>query len=152
MATILEQLRKKQADIREQISANSLPLDELLAMQELNYRINVMETFQSFVKTAPLSTEIKVLAQHYNVFDVYLRYLLKDHRFGFAADDKGKQLSETAKKAVEDIIFSSQKRFTSFVAQTQDQYKKCVSECANTVLPMWLQYRDSYVPIKLQEA
>lgn len=152
MATILEQLRKKQADIREQISANSLPLDDLLAMQELNYRINVLETFQSLVKTAPLSTDVKVLALHYNVLDVYLRYLLKDHRFGFATDDNGKKICETAQKAVEDIIFASQKKFTSFVAQTQDQYKKSVSECANTVLPMWLQYRDSYVPIKLQEA
>ena len=46
MASILSQLLKKQADIKEQIAANSLPLDELLVMQELNYRISVLETFQ----------------------------------------------------------------------------------------------------------
>ena len=39
MATILEQYRKRQNDIREQIAANSLPLDQVLIMQELNYRI-----------------------------------------------------------------------------------------------------------------
>ena len=81
MASILSQLLKKQADIKEQIAANSLPLDELLVMQELNYRIGVLETFQSLVKTAPISTDISVLGQHYNIFDVSLRYLLKDHKF-----------------------------------------------------------------------
>lgn len=36
MATILEQYRKRQNEIREQIAANSLPLDQMLIMQELN--------------------------------------------------------------------------------------------------------------------
>ena len=46
MATILEQYRKRQNDIREQIAANSLPLDQVLIMQELNYRICVLEPFE----------------------------------------------------------------------------------------------------------
>ena len=33
MATILEQYRKRQNEIREQIAANSLPLDQMLIMQ-----------------------------------------------------------------------------------------------------------------------
>ena len=73
MASILSQLLKKQADIKEQIAANSLPLDELLVMQELNYRISVLETFQALVKTAPLSTDTSVLKQHYGIFDVSQR-------------------------------------------------------------------------------
>lgn len=152
MATILAQFQKKQSDIKEQIAANSLPMDELLIMQELNYRIGVMETFQSLVKTAPLSTDIKVLMQHYQIFDVSLRYLLKDHKFGMATDEKGKKRRETAQKSVEDVILANQKRFSSFVAETQDQYKRCVSECVNAVLPMWLQFRDTYITINLQEA
>ena len=40
MATILEQYRKRQNEIREQIAANSLPLDQMLIMQELNYRMD----------------------------------------------------------------------------------------------------------------
>ncbi len=152
MASILSQLLKKQADIKEQIAANSLPLDELLVMQELNYRIGVLETFQSLVKTAPISTDISVLGQHYNIFDVSLRYLLKDHKFGIATDDNGKKRRETAEKAVMDVISANQKKFTSFVAETQDQYKRYISECANTVLPMWLQFRETYITINLQEA
>ena len=152
MASILSQLLKKQADIKEQIAANSLPLDELLVMQELNYRISVLETFQALVKTAPLSTDTSVLKQHYGIFDVSLRYLLKDHKFGVATDDNGKKRRETAEKAVMDVISANQKKFTSFVAETQDQYKRYISECANTVLPMWLQFRDTYITINLQEA
>lgn len=37
MATILEQYRKRQNEIREQIAANSLPLDQVLIMQELKH-------------------------------------------------------------------------------------------------------------------
>ena len=51
-----------------------------------------------------------------------------------------------------DVISANQKKFTSFVAETQDQYKRYISECANTVLPMWLQFRDTYIKINLQEA
>ena len=152
MATILAELQKKQANIKEQIDANSLPLDGLLVMQELNYRISVMETFQALVKTAPLSTDTSVLRQHYGIFDVSLRYLLKDHKFGIATDDNGKKKRETAEKAVTDVILTNQKKFSSFVAETQNQYKRYVSECANTVLPMWLQFRDTYITINLQEA
>ncbi len=152
MATILAQFQKKQADIKEQIAANSLPPDELLVMQELNYRINVLETFQAFARTAPISTNITVLMQHYRVVDVSLRYLLKDHKFGMVADDNGKKERETAGKALEDVICANQKKFSSFVAETQDQYKRCISECVNTVLPMWLQFRDTYIKINLQEA
>lgn len=152
MATILTQLMQKQAEFKEQIAENSLPPDELLAVQEVNYRISVLETFQALVKTAPISSDIKVLVHHYNVFDVSLRYLLKDHKIGTLTDENGKKRRETAEKAVADIINANQKKFTSFIAETQDQYKKCISDCANTVLPMWLQFRDTYVQIKLQEA
>lgn len=152
MASILAQLQKKQADIKAQIAANSLPLDELLVMQELNYRIGVIETFQALVKTAPLSTDTSVLRQHYCILDVSLRYLLKDHKFGVVTDDNGKKRRETAEKAVEDVILANQKKFSSFVAETQDQYKRYVSECANTVLLMWVQFRDTYITINLQEA
>lgn len=152
MATMLSQLMQKQAEIKEQISENSLPLDELLAMQEINYRINVLETFLSLVKTAPLSSDTKVLVHHYNIFDVCLRYLLKDHKIGSPTDDNGRKRRETAEKAVLDVIIANQKKFTSFIAESQDHYKRCISEYANTVLPVWLQFRDTFVQIKLQEA
>ena len=149
MATILAQLLKKRTDFLEQIQADSFPPDDLLVLQEINYRIGVLETFQALVKTAPLTTDTQVLRHHYAVLDVSLRYLLKDHKIGMGTDENGKKKRETAEKAVEDVILANQKKFSSFVVKTQDQYKIYVSECANTVLPMWLQFRDAYVAVNV---
>lgn len=151
MASILTQYQNRQSIIQEQITENSLPLDDLLQAQELNYRIGVLETFQSLAKTAPLSMDAKVLGQHYQIVDVCIRYLLTDHKFGIATDENGKKKRETAHKALEDIIRDNQKRFSKFKAETQDYYKRCISNCVNTILPMWLQYRDTYIKINLQE-
>lgn len=152
MASMLTQYHERKSVIKEQVSENSLPLDELLQMQELDYRIGVLETFQSLSKTAPISMDAKVLVQHYQVVDVCIRYLLTDHKFGPVTDESGKKKRETAQKALQDMIRDNQKRFTSFKAETQDHYKKCISNCVNTILPMWLQYRDTYITINLQEA
>ena len=152
MASILTQYHKRQSVIKEQITENSLPPDELIQVQELNYRIGVLETFQALAKTAPISMDTKVLGQHYQIVDVCIRYLLTDHKFGPATDESGKKKRETAHKALEDIIHDNQKRFTSFKAETQDHYKRCILNCVNTVLPMWVQYRDTYTNINLQEA
>lgn len=54
MATILDQYLEKQNTIRSQIAENSLPPEDLLIMQELNYRICVLETFQSFASLRQL--------------------------------------------------------------------------------------------------
>lgn len=152
MASILTQYQDRHSVICEQIAENSLPLDELIQVQELNYRIGVLETFQSLAKTAPISTDTKVLGQHYQIVDVCVRYLLSDHKFGTATDENGKKKRETAYKALEDIIRDNRKRFSSFSAETQDHYKRCITNCVNTVLPMWLQFRDTYIKINLQEA
>ena len=152
MATILNQYLALQTNIYEKVAENSLPFDELLQPQELNHRIGVLETFQILAKTAPLSTDTKVLRQHYQIVDVCIRYLLMDHKFGPALDENGKKKRDTANKALEDIIRDNQKRFSSFKAETQDHYKRCIANCINTVLPMWLQFRDTYIKINLQEA
>mgnify|MGYP000019559034 CR=1 FL=1 len=59
MATILDQYLEKQNTIRSQIAENSLPPEDLLIMQELNYRICVLETFQSFLQVCANYTGYK---------------------------------------------------------------------------------------------
>lgn len=151
MASILTKYYERQAAIQEQIAENSLPPDELLQMQELNYRIGVLETFQSLLKTAPISLEVKVLVYHYQITDVCMRHLLTEHKFGIAVDESGKKKRETAQQALADVIRNHQKQFSSFKAETQDHYKKCILNCVNTILPVWMQYRDTYTKITLQE-
>lgn len=82
MATILEQYRKRQNEIREQIAANSLPLDQMLIMQELNYRICVLETFESLCKSAPVTMDTKAMGFHFQLVDAYVRFTLNERKFG----------------------------------------------------------------------
>ena len=37
------------------------------------------------------------------------------------------------------------RQFSSFKATTQEQYRKCVCDMVNTVLPIWIQYRNTYI-------
>lgn len=147
MATVLEQYLEKQNIIRSQIAENSLPLDELLKMQEINYRICVIETFQSFCKSAPITTDINVLGYHFQMVDAYIRFILKERRFGPKTDADGVKKRETALTSFEQIVQDGKKRFTSFTVTTSEQYKKTIRSYVNTILPVWVQYRDTYINI-----
>ena len=50
MAKLLDQYLQKQTELRAQIAANALPGDSLLVMQEVNYRICVLEIFVSLAQ------------------------------------------------------------------------------------------------------
>lgn len=145
MATILEQYRERQSDLRSQIAENSLPLEELLVMQELNYRICVLETFQSFCKSAPVTLDTKVMGYHFQMVDAYVRFILAERRFGPKVDTEGQKRRETALTSFERVVLDGRKRFSSFTASTQEQYKSSISGYINTVLPVWMQYRNTYI-------
>ena len=123
MATILEQYRKRQNDIREQIAANSLPLDQVLIMQELNYRICVLETFESLCKSAPVTMDTKSMGFHFQLVDAYVRFTLNERKFGPKTDAEGQKKRETALQSFTQVVQDGRKRFSSFNASTQEQYK-----------------------------
>lgn len=150
MATILEQYRKRQNEIREQIAANSLPLDQILIMQELNYRICVLETFESLCKSAPVTMDTKAMGFHFQLVDAYVRFTLNERKFGPKTDAEGQKKRETALQSFTQVAQDGRKRFSSFSASTQEQYKTCINNYIKTILPVWMQYRNTY--INLQEA
>lgn len=147
MATILDQYREKQNIIRSQIAENSLPLEELLKMQELNYRICVLETFQSFCKSAPITMDTRVMGYHFQMVDAYVRFVLNERRFGPKTDADGQKKRETALNSFAHVAQDGKKRFASFTAGTQEQYKTTISSYINTILPIWMQYRNTYINI-----
>lgn len=147
MATILDQYREKQNNIRAQIAANSLPPEELLIMQELNYRICVLETFQSFCKSAPITTDTRVMGYHFQLVDAYVRFVLNERKFGPKADAEGQKKRETAYTSFDRVVQDGRKRFSSFKAGNQEQYKSTISTYVNTILPVWMQYRNTYINI-----
>lgn len=145
MATILDQYREKQETIRAQIAANSLPPEDLLTMQEVNYRICVLETFQAFCKSAPITMDPSVMGYHFQMVDAYMRFILAERRFGPKADAEGQKKRETALRSLERVVQDGKKRFSSFTAGTQEQYKTSISQYVNAVLPVWMQYRNTYI-------
>lgn len=124
MATILDQYREKQNVIRSKAAENSLMLEELLTMQELNYRICVLETFQTFCKSAPITMDTKAMGYHFQMVDAYVRFVLNERRFGPKTDADGQKKRETALASFERVVQDGKKRFTSFSAGTNEQYKK----------------------------
>ena len=110
-----------------------MTVQELLVYQELLYRIQILETCQSLCKTAPVSTDMKELLGHYQLVDAVLHCAAKERK--------------TAGENLEKITVDCRKRFSSFHASTPDQYRQSVSALFGTVLPAWLQWRNTYVPI-----
>lgn len=149
MATILNQYREKQSIICSQISENSMLVEDLLGMQELNYRICVLETFQAFCQSAPITLDTHVMAYHFQLMDAYIGFIQKERKFGLKTDEEGKRKRETAHVSLQTVIQNGRKCFSSFAAVTQEQYKSCVKQYINTILPVWIQYRNTYVNINL---
>lgn len=145
MATILEQYRQRQNAIREQFAAGSLPPEELLIMQELNYRICVLESFEAFTKSAPETLDTRVMGFHFQLVDAYVRFTLAERKFGPKTDADGQKKRETAYRSFEQVAMDGCKRFASFNAATQDQYKNCINNYIRTILPVWMQYRNTYI-------
>ena len=148
MATILEQYQKKSEDYRSQIAADSFPLDDLLALQEMNYRICVLETFQSLLRAVPVTTDIMVIATHFQFISCHMEMLLKERKFGMKLDEARKQKRDTALAALEHVVQDGKKRFMSFTEENIDIYKECIKKYCNAVLTMWMQYRETYVSLQ----
>ena len=149
MVTLLDQYKAKQEEFTEQIKANSLPFDSLIEMQEVSYRIFILKIFQAFTKTAPITMDTNVMAMHYQMVDASINFIKTERRFGLKTDENGQKQRITAAATLENIIQDNRKRFASFVPAAQDQYQKSIADMINTVLTVWIQYRDTYVKINL---
>ena len=87
------------------------------------------------------------MGYHFQLVDAYIRFILNERRFGSKADADGQKKRETALTSFEQVVQDGKKRFTSFTATTKEQYKKAISTYINTILPVWMQYRDAYINI-----
>ena len=147
MATLLSSYQQKKEEMKSKLQAAKLPLEQMLILQELNYRICVLQTMQSFCQMAPDATDLKACGFHYQLTEAYLRFLLQERRFGSRTDDSGLKKRETAKNALLKICEDGRRRFTSFQATDKDSYRTSVGSMINTVLPAWVQYRNTYINI-----
>ena len=147
MASVLNQYRERQAAAREQMAADKLSARHLLAVQELNYRVCMLETFQSLCMAAPLTLDTREMGYHFQMVDACMRFVLTERKFGPKTDEEGQKKRQTAHSSLERVVMDGKRRFTSFTAGSQEQYRANVNCYVNTVLPVWLQYRDTYIQL-----
>ncbi len=143
----LDNYTEKQAELKAQIKANSLPPDALVVYQELNYRIDVLESLKAFSQTAPITTEERVMMYHYSLIHRFISNLLTEHVIGPKTNEEGKQHREASKISLERVVQSEAKLFNSYKITKQDQYKIDLCNYIKSVLSVWIPYRDSYVKI-----
>ena len=69
MATMLETYQKQKTNFESKLAiAMPSPL-QIMAQQEIIYRIGVLEACQLFVATAPKNADIQTLLPHYQIVD-----------------------------------------------------------------------------------
>ena len=145
MATLLETYIDLKNSFDEETGSN-----QIWEQQELLYRISVLETCQRFVKTAPHSADSKELLGHYQLLDAYLQNLTLERRFGARINEKQ---CNTAHGNLLQVIQDYRKRFSSFApGNDANCYRNTIAGVIQTVLPVWIQYRQTYTEIKNQEA
>ena len=147
--SILTTYREKQADFNSRIAKHTMQPRENLVLQELNYRICVLETFQAFSKSAPMGMKVDDLSYHYQLVDAYIKSVLNERQFGAKTDADGKKRREMAHQSLEKVVQAGRKQFSSFSPSKPEQYSQTVGKYINALLPVWMQYRDTY--INLQE-
>lgn len=146
MATTLEQYYQMKQQLTGKITDGTMTVDQLLGYQELLYRISVLECCMNFVKTAPVTTDMKVMSYHYKVVDALFTCLVQERQFGLPADETLKKQRATALSNLQTVVNSFRKQFQSFKPATPEAYRAAVGKMINTILSAWLQYRFTYIP------
>lgn len=147
MANILAQYVATQNEMLLQVAGNELPMESVVEYQELNYRIDVLNTCKALTVTAPETMDKKKLGFHYQLTDKVLGTLTTEHKFGPAVDEEGKKKREASLSALERVIQDGRRRFQSLNITSNEQYKKLVISFIGSVLNVWIQYRNTYVNI-----
>lgn len=147
MANILDQYRERQAEYYKQIETATLPLTSIIVLQELSYRIAVLENFRMLCMTAPVTMNTREMGYHYQIAAARVKALLFEQRFGPKVDEEGEKRRDTAHNALERVISDMVKRFGSFSAATKETYKQNFNSSVQAVLSVWIKYRDTFVQI-----
>lgn len=96
---LIEYYLQKQEEARKQIEAGAYKPEQLFMLQELNYRICVIETMRDFCRSAPVTTDVRQLCTHYRVVDTYIRFLMSERQVGSKTDEDGQKKRDTALSA-----------------------------------------------------
>jgi hypothetical protein len=106
----------------------------------------VLETFRAICNTAPITSETEVIKKHFRITDSYINFVISERRFKPQNPDIQKK-QETAIQSLNRVVMNYQKQFTSFKAQTDDYYKISIQKCINSILLVWVEYRNTFIDL-----
>ena len=149
--TILEQYWKKRLDFKDSYAETKPAPAQLWNFQELLYRIEVLEVLQQYTAAVPISDDMKVISSHYRLVNAYIENLKTDRSYPPAQNDDITKQRETAHTTLCSVIEDYRKRFSSYKPQSPEQYEKDMGRIIGTLLPAWIQYRNTINEIKLTE-
>lgn len=153
MATLLENyyIYKNNFDVGTKAAVPGP--EQVLQQQELLYRIDVLETCFLFAKTAPRSVDAKDLLWHYQMMDAYFQNLTAERRCVCSADGDTQKQRQTAHGNLLLVVQDYRKHFGSFTPGADpDCYRKTISSVVQAILPVWIQYRQTYIDITREAA
>lgn len=136
-------------NFRKQIEEGTFPAKDMLILQELNYRIEILDTLKNFCRTAPISADMRVIGYHHKLVLAFVARIAGERKLGEKADTDTAQRRETAQNTLLQVVEDCSKRFAAFHAESGEQYKNALRAFVDTILPVWLQFRTSYVDIRI---
>lgn len=147
---LIEKYRARQQQLEAQMQSKPSPMG-ILELQEINYRIYVLDTIRLLSDTAPKSVNMKALVCHYQLTSGYLQSLITSNTYGSPADEALKKKRLTATASLTKVIADGCKRFKDFKAEDEESYTKRISALIISVLDMWVPYRNSFTEVNLTE-
>ncbi len=150
---LLDVYYDKQQDFYNKVKTNQLKNNELMEMQEVGYRIYVLDTFQTFLRTAPICKDLQILGNHFVIVRNFTAIRVAEPIFGLKTDEAGEKKRETAKHGLREVFDSIVRKFSKeYNVKDENQFKVDLCNFINAFLAAWIEYRQTFISIKIQEA
>ena len=140
MATVLENYYNLRSEVDQRIAQGRAPADAIWWHGEIVYRIGVLVTM-----------EAQFLQGHYKMLDAYVQCLALERRYGPNRGPDTQKERDAAQNNLGRVIEDYRKRFSSFAPSAPESYSREIGRVIQTLLPAWLQFRNTFVPIKKKE-
>lgn len=147
MATLLEKYQNMKSDLMAESEKRLLNETEQLQFQEIVYRVSVLETLMRYTTNMPVTTDKNVLVMHFRPLNALVRSLPYERRFGLPGDQKVEAQRTTATTSLMEAMESYLSFFQGYQPGDDTQYREDIKSMINALIPIWLQFRSSYVQI-----
>ena len=150
-ATVLEDYKELKKLMDDSMSDSQVTLEQLWMYQELMYRISVIEALKAYIKSAPLSMDEESIYRHFQLFVRFLQHLINERKFKDTSLEEIVKQQQTAYESLKMIASDHRERMNSYSPDSDNQYKDDLSNIICTILPSWLQYRNTMIEIKIKK-